>query len=85
MSGVVAAYLMRSEGLTYADALASIRLVRPRACPNLGFAVQLRRFEASCTSEGIVAPKAIERTSLSLAVENSGVQGTKDCGLDGDA
>mmetsp|Transcript_63024 Transcript_63024/g.123815 ORF Transcript_63024/g.123815 Transcript_63024/m.123815 type:complete len:226 (+) Transcript_63024:147-824(+) len=46
-AAVVAAYLMTREGLSYAQALAAIRTVRPRACPNLGFAVQLRRLERS--------------------------------------
>jgi len=68
---------MCAEGLSYADALASIRLVRPRACPNLGFAVQLRRFEASCKSEGAVIPVA------SLTEKTVNVQGAVVGGLDG--
>lgn len=43
--GVVAAYIMETEGLTYVDALELIRKVRPRACPNVGFALQLRRLQ----------------------------------------
>lgn len=44
---------MRAEGLSYAQALAAMRRVRPRACPNLGFALQLKRFERSHqTTEG---------------------------------
>ena len=44
-AGVVAAYLMRTEGITYTSALEAVRRVRPRACPNMGFALQLRKFE----------------------------------------
>jgi predicted protein tyrosine phosphatase len=42
---VVTAYLMRSRQLGFIDALALLREVRPIAQPNLGFAMQLRRFE----------------------------------------
>ena len=38
---VVAAYLMRAEGLSLADALAAIVSVRPIVSPNRGFLVQL--------------------------------------------
>lgn len=43
---VVAAWLMRTEGLTYDQALSAIREVRPMAEPNEGFDQQLRLFEA---------------------------------------
>lgn len=43
--GIVAAYLMKREGLTYERALETIRIVRPRGCPNIGFSLQLRKLE----------------------------------------
>jgi len=62
---------MRSEGLSYADALAAMRRVRPRACPNLGFALQLRRFERSHQStEG--SARALAGFS---AAQGAGAQG----------
>lgn len=42
---VLAAYLMRTTQCTLQAALAMIQAVRPAACPNSGFMVQLRRFE----------------------------------------
>ena len=42
-AGIVAAWLMEREQLTYEESLEIIRTVRPRACPNLGFALQLRK------------------------------------------
>ena len=44
-AAVICAYLIRREGLSFADALGAVRAVRPQACPNLGFAAQLRRCE----------------------------------------
>jgi hypothetical protein len=38
-------YLMRAQGLSYAEALARIRAVRPEAFPNPGFTVALCRHE----------------------------------------
>ena len=42
-AGIVAAWLMERGKLTYEESLEIIRTVRPRACPNLGFALQLRK------------------------------------------
>jgi pimeloyl-ACP methyl ester carboxylesterase len=42
-AAVVAAWLMKRERLSYEEALESLRSVRPRACPNIGFALQLRK------------------------------------------
>ena len=42
---VVTGYLMRTRGLAFTAALALLRKARPVAQPNLGFAMQLRRFE----------------------------------------
>jgi atypical dual specificity phosphatase len=42
---VVTAYLMRSRAIDFSASLALLREVRPAAQPNLGFAMQLRRFE----------------------------------------
>ena len=42
-AGVVAAWLMEREALSFDQALEEIRIVRPRACPNMGFALQLRK------------------------------------------
>ena len=75
--GVVAAYLMRSEGLSYADALAVMRRVRPRACPNLGFALQLRRFERSHEStEGTARALAGITAAQGVGAQGAGAQGS---------
>lgn len=51
---VVAAYLMRNEGLTAADALASVALARD-VNPNPGFVAQLQRYEHALR-EGSTTP-----------------------------
>jgi protein-tyrosine phosphatase len=43
--GIIAAYLMIKEGLSYEESLDDIRRVRPRACPNIGFSLQLKKLE----------------------------------------
>lgn len=52
---LVAAYLMRAEGLSAADALAAITAARPEARPNASFAAQLLQWEALLAS-GAVPP-----------------------------
>ena len=45
-AALVCAYLIAAEGLSYDEALARLRSVRPVVSPNPGFASQLRTFEA---------------------------------------
>ena len=45
-AALVCAYLIAAEGLSYDEALARLRAVRPFVSPNPGFAAQLRTFEA---------------------------------------
>ena len=45
-ASAVIAYRMHRDGLSYDDALATVRTVRPSARPNEGFVKQLRDLEA---------------------------------------
>lgn len=44
-ASVIVAYLMKKEGLTFAQAFAEVAKLRPAVCLNLGYAAQLRLFE----------------------------------------
>lgn len=46
-ASIVIAYLITSENITFGDAFASVRQVRPIISPNLGFELKLKEFEKS--------------------------------------
>jgi tetratricopeptide (TPR) repeat protein len=41
---MVVAYLMKSQNLTYDDAVAKARSIRPCVCPNIGFERQIKKY-----------------------------------------
>jgi len=44
---IVVAYLMRTRGMSFFEALQHVRSIRPEARPNQGFICQLEDFEKS--------------------------------------
>lgn len=48
---VMAAYLIKTEGLTFLEAIDDIRVRRPVACPNIGFALQLNRWATALSAQ----------------------------------
>jgi protein-tyrosine phosphatase len=44
-STMVIAYLMREKGMSFVDAFAAVKKIRPQVQPNAGFIRQLRRYE----------------------------------------
>ena len=54
------AFLMQTQGLTYADALAAARDARPTIAPNAGFRAHLRAFQQTVDGAPPAAPPAPE-------------------------
>ncbi|MCO5554690.1 hypothetical protein L7F22_008223 [Adiantum nelumboides] len=50
---VVVAYLMKTYGMNFSEALDLVRTKRPQAAPNPGFILQLKKFERRLSDEGL--------------------------------
>ncbi|KAI4369614.1 hypothetical protein MLD38_018037 [Melastoma candidum] len=53
---IVVAYMMKTHGMSYSQAMEHVRSKRPQACPNYGFISQLRDFEKFLKGEDDKSP-----------------------------
>ena len=63
---MVIAYLMKSQKLTYDDAIAKVRSIRPCVCPNIGFERQIKKYIGE-----MVLPIQLYKSSIFDAKDSS--------------
>lgn len=57
---VTCAYLLAKERLTLDAALEHVKVRRPAVCPNPGFLIQLRRYEATLQQQALSSPQHVQ-------------------------